>query len=56
VAAFLMLDDVLPLGPHPLELVPAPRERSVERLEADLYAPAWGSRHPGVILVNGAVG
>ncbi len=55
LAAILILDDVLPLGPHPLEVVPAPRERSVDGLEADLYAPAWGRRHPGLILVNGAV-
>ncbi len=51
----LILDDVLPLGPHPLDLVPAPQVRSVQGIEADLYVPAWGGRHPGIILVNGVV-
>lgn len=55
IAALLILDDVFPLGPHPLDLTPAPHVRPFSVVEGDLYVPAIGRRHPGIILVNGAV-
>lgn len=53
--ALLVLDAVFPLGPHPLDLLPAPTVRSVAGMEADLYVPAGGGAHPGLLIVNGAV-